>query len=723
MNRRSLACGVAALLALVHALLGFPAGAAQPETDEVNRLELNVQSVSPRVVQRDARTLTVVGELTNTGDRPISDVRARLQLGSRQANPGEMSLALSGEAPTDAQLSPFQLVIDELAPGESSPLRIEVGLRGGEGGFLLTDPGVYPMLINVNGQPAFGGPARLAALSMLLPVLETPGGGSGALGTDSPTPLSMLWPIAATPSVVSAPLEGDLVLANDDLAESMQPEGRLDALVSAAESARSTPALFSSLCFAVDPELLRTAQAMTRGYRVRSGSTTVAGKGAKVAQRWLEDLRRLVSGRCVIALPYAGADLTALGTFSPALTLAAITNDTLIADVLKVEPQTAALWQPGALTDEVLTALSEADKSVVVTDADRVRSDQPIERPVDLLTADGEPSGQRVVPTDPLISAGFNTAAPSSDAGYFSRTAAGVPTLATQDGVAAVAFRSRFDESGSGAPLLVAPPRRWNAGAAELAGMLRTLDDFARARMINPIPMTDLLEAPSTGSAPSAAGGMLTSRLPSQAAKEIGDIEDTLRDLREATSVDPAMQVEPADLLRPVRDGLLRAASTAWRSSSSAAQKAAEDARKQLDRLLDDVQVTEPGRTISLASGAAPLPVFISNELPVAIMVRIRLFNTVGLRPDEVPDLSVPANGSVTRQVPAEALRAGVFNVDVGLSTPGGTELGTPVRFKLASTQYGLITVIVTATAAGALLFLSGWRILRRVRAGRTQRV
>lgn len=721
MNRRWLACGVAALLALAHTLLGFPVSAEQPEVDESNRLELDVQTVTPRLVQKDSRTLTVLGEITNIGDRPISDVRARLQLGTRQSTTDEMVRALSGEAATDAQLSPFEVIVDELAPGESYPLRIQLDLQGGEGGFLLTDPGVYPLLINVNGQPAFGGPARLAALSMLLPVFETPGS-SGEAETGPPTPMSVLWPIAATPSIVSAPLEGDLVLANDDLAESMQPEGRLDALVSAAESARSTAGVFSSLCFAVDPELLRTAQAMTRGYRVRSGKSTVAGSGAKVAQRWLEDLRQLVSGSCVIPLPYAGADVTALGAFSPALTLSAVSNDKLITDVLKVKPQTASFWNPGALTDEVLSALSEADKSIVVTDPGRVRSDQPIDRPVKLLSADGEPSGQRVVPTDQLISMGFSVPTPSLDPGYFSRTAAGVPALATQDGVAALAFRARFDENASGAPLLVAPPRRWDARADELAGMLRTLDQFIGARMIEPIPLPDILEAPVVGSAPSAADGVLSSRLPTRVIEDIQDIEAILRDLSDATAVDPAKQVEPAELLRPVRDGALRAASTAWRSSSSKAVKAAKDAREQLDALLDDVQVTEPGRTISLASGAAPLPVFISNELPVAITVRIQLFNTVGLRPDAVGDLSVPANGSVTRQIPAEALRAGVFNVDVGLSTPGGTELGTPVRFKLASTQYGLITVIVTATAAGALLFLSGRRILRRVRAGRTER-
>ncbi|MGH3518316.1 MAG: DUF6049 family protein [Haloechinothrix sp.] len=721
MNRRALACGLAAFFTLVHALLAGQAHAEQPIAPETSRLELDVGSITPRLVEQDAETLTVIGEVTNTGDRPIADIRARLQLGIRQQTAEGLAQTLTGATATDAQFSPFQLVVDELAPGESHPLRIEVGLRGGQGDFLLTDPGVYPLLININGQPEFGGTARLAAVNLLLPVLGSPGSDDSA-EPDRPTPVSMLWPIATAPSVMSARLDGTLVTANDELAAAMQPEGRLDALVSAAESARNNPEVFTSLCFAIDPELVSTAQAMTRGYRVRTASGSVAGDGAKVAARWLAELRELVAGHCVIALPYAGADVTALGNISPELTRAAIAGDDVLARVLEVTPQTSAFWQPGALTDEVLAALTDADKSVLIAEPARLRSDEPIGEPVDVLTSDGEPSGQRMVPTDQLVSMGFGTAAPPPDLGYSSTSAAQIPALATQDGVAALAFRTRFDDNASGAPVLIAPPRRWDAGAAELAGMLRTLGDFASRRMITPAPLPELLEEPASGSAPSAAGGTLSARLPGGVADEIQDIEAAIADLRESISEDPARQVEPAELLRPVRNGLLRAASAAWRPTPGAAVTATSDARDQLDALLGEVQVTEPGRTISLASGEAPLPVVIKNDLPVAITVRIRLFNTVGLRPEPGGQVSVPAKGSVTRHVPAEALRAGVFNVDVGLTTLGGTDLGTPARFRLASTQYGLITVIVTATAAGALLLLSGRRIYRRVRASRMER-
>lgn len=716
MITRRVALGMAALVTFLHALLGAAAHAEQPTVPDSSRLELDVETVTPRILDGDETTMTVSGKLTNTGDRAISDIRARLQLGSRLAGAGEVTRALTGEVAADAQLSPFTVVVEELAPGESFPLTIEVGLRGGEGNFLLGEPGLYPLLINVNGQPAYGGTARLVAVSMLLPVFdEKASSGSRA------TPVSILWPISGPPSVAAAPLDGSLIAANESLADAMRPDGRLDALVSAAESARANPKLFASLCFAIDPEIVVAADAMTRGYRVRTPTGLVEGSGTKVAQRWLASLKELVKDACVVGLPYAGADVTALGTLSPRLTRTAVDADDVLERILQVPPQRSAFWLPGALTDEVLAALKDADKSTVLTDPSRLASTAPVERPVDLTDAEGTPTGARVVPTDRLVAMGFGAVSTAPQLGYVSRTAARVPTLATQDGIAALAFRTRFDSGASGAPLIVAPPRRWDARADELAGMLRTLTDFTDARMITPTPLPSLLSEPTTGSAPSAAGGSVTARLDERVTNAITEVEATLDDLAEFTEVDPAKQVEPDDLLRPIRYGLLRAASTTFRNSPPAAHRAAADAREQLATLLGRVQVTEPGRTISLASGAAPLPVSVTNDLPVSLTVRIRLFNTVGLRPEPVGDFTVPADRSVDRQIPAEALRAGVFNVDVGLSTPGGTDLGTPVRFKLASTQYGLITVIVTATAAGALLLLSARRIVRRVRAAKAQ--
>jgi hypothetical protein len=81
--------------------------------------------------------------------------------------------------------------------------------------------------------------------------------------------------------------------------------------------------------------------------------------------------------------------------------------------------------------------------------------------------------------------------------------------------------------------------------------------------------------------------------------------------------------------------------------------------------------------------------------------------------------MTIPAGSSINPYLPVEVTRAGRFTVDVSLSTPGGTPLGSTARLELTSTSYGPITLIITGTAAGALFLLAGLRIFRRVRAAR----
>src|SRR5699024_2729033 len=163
------------------------------------------------------------------------------------------------------------------------------------------------LLINVNGTPDFGGPARLVAANLLLPVLAVPGSGgpdgSGVPGGPEPHDLTVLWPITTRHPLVLRDVYGKpLLLADDSIAPSLAPGGRLYGLVSAAAGSLERGHLGSGLCFALDPALLSTVRRMAGGYQVRTNSGPVAGKGTENAKQWLEALRQLVKGRCVIQL-------------------------------------------------------------------------------------------------------------------------------------------------------------------------------------------------------------------------------------------------------------------------------------------------------------------------------------------------------------------------------------------------------------------------------------
>ena len=172
--------------------------------------------------------------------------------------------------------------------------------------------------MNVNGTPEFGGPARLGAVSMLMPVLAAPGKPAGHSSAGAPS-MTLLWPLTSSvPQVYAAPYGQPLVLRDDKLADEIGPDGRLNALVTAAATAvQSDSNLAKSMCFALDPDLLATVDAMSRGYQVHTDAGNVDGKGAETAKTWLASLRSLLAGRCVVALPFADADLNTVSRIRP----------------------------------------------------------------------------------------------------------------------------------------------------------------------------------------------------------------------------------------------------------------------------------------------------------------------------------------------------------------------------------------------------------------------
>ncbi|SNR27682.1 hypothetical protein SAMN06265360_101104 [Haloechinothrix alba] len=726
-RHRAAALLLAAGFLLAQALLGQAASTAQPLHVEQERLALDVEHVAPRVVTAGSETLTVTATLTNIGDRTINDLRVRVQLGVQQRGVEDVRTAITGAARTDAQASPFEEVVGLLEPGESTPVTVSVPI-GSQGtaepdALELVEEGLYPLLVNVNGQPEYGGPARLAAFSMVLPVLDPPGGETTERAGRA-RPVSMLWPIAAPSSVVDESLDNELVLADEELAESMSPGGRLHDLVSAAPGAEDDPGLARSVCFAIDPELVAVADAMTEGYRVGddggSGST-VAGDGAEDADQWLQRLRDMVEDRCVLPMPYGNSDPTVLAGPLPELAQAAVDNTDMLEEHLGTPVQAEAFWPHGAVTGDTLRALDEAGATTVFAGQSDVNASGDFDSPTELSASEGVDPRMRAIPTDELTALGFTEQEPANQGPFTVRTAQGRPATAAQNALAALVFRTLPGERGGAEPLVLAPPRTWQPSAAELGRLGDVLDLLVERGMVALEPMSDVLDADTSGHArPAAATSGLATYLPVGLVQEINNLASVINDLDAAMSMDTPTQVAPSELLRPLRSGLLRATSARAQEDPAEAERAVAKVSSELDRLRDMVRVENPGRTISMASETSPLPVVVRNELPVEVTVRIGLHNTIGVQPEPVSDLTMPANTSYTQQIPATALRAGRFSVDVTLSTPGGTDLGEPARLELASTQYGAITVIVTASAAGALLLLAGHRIYRRVRSGDT---
>ena len=104
------------------------------------------------------------------------------------------------------------------------------------------------------------------------------------------------------------------LLTDDELATSLAPDGRLGGLVAALGTAPVGSPTRNATCLAIDPDLVETAVAMRSGYQVvgAGGAPPTPGAGAEVAGRWVDSLIAAARGGCVLALPFADADLVAL---------------------------------------------------------------------------------------------------------------------------------------------------------------------------------------------------------------------------------------------------------------------------------------------------------------------------------------------------------------------------------------------------------------------------
>ncbi|MCG8917977.1 DUF6049 family protein [Actinokineospora sp. PR83] len=705
--------GLVVLAAVLAALVvPLPSAAAQ----QPGRLRVDLDQLLPRVVDAAAQAITVTGKITNTGDRNVEKIEARLQRGAVLDTESALRGALNDPQKTDAVNRPqvsstFQPISDRLDPGESASFSISVPLGADKGALKLDRPGVYPVALNFNGDPEFGRTERVGALSTLLPVLSVPGGGA-VTPPAAPSRLTVLWPLVDDrPRRVQTPLDGTPPVFSDDGLSSSVSGGRLFNLVDAVQrAARSNASMLRSLCFAVDPDLLESVQVMTTGYRVRTADgRLVDGSGGRAAQLWLDRVKELTRGQCVVALPYADADLAALSRAgATGLQANALDVAVQVETALGTKPLAGVVWpESGTLDARTLGDLAKLRRTTVLVDSGKLRdtSGAAPHRLADNLNA---------VPYDQLIANSLSPRTTGDDSG--------VKTSSVQNGLATLVFRAAF-QAVPGQVELVAPPRRWNASGAELTVFLQAIESLEAQGYLDTLGLQSLVDGTEQGQAAGVdySAADTAAELPSSAVATVAQVDAMQRELTSTVLFEDDTQlVQPDALVQPLRAGLIRASSAAWRSTPERAGAATDEVSNQMSALLSQVTVTDPGRPLSLASADSPIPVYITNWLPVKVQARINLGSTPGLKPEQQIVVQIPAKASLPRYLPAEVTRSGRFSVDIWLTTEQGTRLGGTSRVELNSTSYGSITLAVTFLAAGVLVLLVGLRLFRRIRARRT---
>ncbi|WP_277676160.1 DUF6049 family protein [Saccharopolyspora rectivirgula] len=701
--RALLAVLAAALLATLVALPAPPARA-----QDGTRIELDVTNVTPGVVQGNSPPEVVItGVLTNTTGQTITGLEGRVQRGNPVTTEPDTQRAMRGNTPI-VTTPYFRPIADRLAPGQQLPVELRIPLAG-PNSLQITEPGIYPLLVNVNGAPEGGSRARIAEEQFLLPVLAPPGGAPAK--PSKPTPFSMLVPIADYPHLELEALPGSrAVLTDDELSASIAPGGRLYELVQGvADNVGSGSPMGNAICFAIDPDLLITVRAMRDGYLVRQpDGSTVEGIGSDAAELWLNKLRDATKGRCVISLPYADADVVALQHAGlPDLVQGAMDGTALVRDILGVEPRPALWPAEGALDDDTAASLPENIDTVLVDPASTSHpagSLQPARVRGQDLTA---------VPLDPLLTAAADPLhATAGEVAELSPPNSG--SAATQNVLGALAFRAGLGQLPD-SPSVLAPPRRWNVSGEELRALFDGVRQLVDAGYLAP---TSLPAADPAGPAeveltyPASAEA---SEVVKPVLKELAAQNFKVGDLYRSSRRDRATNVDPGRVTTPMRNGLLHAASSAWRGAPDGARRWIRIGTTAVEGVLNRVRVEEFSGQITLTANNSPIPLTVVNDLPITVRLVLDVSRVPGVEIDEFGGdlLSIPPNSKRQFWLTTTVHRAGKFNIDVTARTEAGTQFGTMRRLQVQSSAYGQLIPVLTGVAGGLLVVLSAARIYR----------
>jgi hypothetical protein len=733
-----LAAGLLAALVLPAAL---PSVAAA-EPGDGGFLRVRVDGVTPDVVTTSSEpTVTVTGTVTNVGDRPVRDVVARLEHSPAITTSAELRTSLAGTTTAFDAVGDFATVATELGRGQAANFSFTVALRSGPPQSLGIDgPGVYPLLVNVNGTPDYGAPARLDEGRFLLPVTGVPAAAASdntladvtPPDTTRPVAVTMLWPLADKPRLAPGVPggAGQVRLMNDDLAVSLAPGGRLDTLVSAAEFALSPSAidpvagLDRTLCLAVDPDLLVTVNAMTAGYLVADaadglGAAAHPGTGQAAATAWLDRLRGLARRMCVTATPYAQADLGALHRVGdPGLSQAATTSAGEIVDKILGVTSTrgVTVLGDGPLTAPAFDLLNAEGGTVAISpgSADTDLTPRRLSQTVVVAPFDPAVGGA-------LAGMGTDPAVP----GYLDETLSvpvdhDSPAARRQDAVAAVLWRALRPDAEPRTEILM-PPARWSPQPDDARALVSALANAARAGLILPRPLAAVItEAAAT---PPVQGE--TPDLPTDVPGRFDDdVVGTVTaatnrqwQLNAALTTDPRTGLTGLQYTAPLREDMLRALSQtepADRRNEIARQRLSVTA-KTIEDLFGAGTIVNPGDSYTLATERSALPLALRNDLAVPIRVRLQVDAPPGMGVTDVGEQELPP-GYLPLRVPVELRVTQRVAVDVTLRTPDGVQLGEPVRLSVHSNAYGKVLFALTLSGGVVLALLVGRRLYHRFR-------
>lgn len=748
-------------------------------------LRFAVSSVSPSVVTSTAgNILTIRGAVTNITDQPVSDLIYRLQRGPKLTSSKALAHEIAIPSQVEMADGEFRTFGNPIGAGKSISFAVAGWIAGGlPTGLQITEPGVYPVMVNVNGTIDVDGvptQKRLGELHLLVTVASMPSTAT-ATGTQQPAskgpttkvvkavPMGFLWPVTSRPH---RGVNG--VFLDDSLAKDVAPGGvlatRLDAL--AASGLPATNALL-----AIDPMLLNELDAMAKGYRVLApntvqapltrtppenprpstnnsaaaaasagGSTsgagtaatgtvttvstpstpepnTVAGTGGPAAEAFLQRLRTLAKSSKVLVLPYSNPDTVAItraGMGSALTGLVATGRSTAVRVLGRTNLVTSVALPPDALVDPAtVQQYATAGYTSMMLAGSSVTGDT-IKAGVGTI-ATGRGSVSALLDDSALQPLLTEVLTPSpATAPSSGLTAVQTGAQALNTAVATIAQRAI---DGDDRPIVRVPDSTIDTGGLDdLGGAVAALSGAGMVQAASPTALTTrTTDRPSvTPTFPAAAENRLLS------ADYLSRLAGTRQDVGSAAhAIDTAHSSTAATLMKSLSAAVQPLTSAALRIDRSVGEATLTTIKATVQYLMSGVTIRPTAGSYTLASADSPLVLTVSNTLPYPVLIKVRIDGgqQVGLVATSAAEpVALQPGQSEGIKVAVKVSRAGTFVVQAQLTGPDGRAWGASVPLPIRSSAYGALTIILISVAGGLLLLMVVLRIWQRWRE-RTKRL
>ncbi|MDQ0600474.1 hypothetical protein QF037_004819 [Streptomyces canus] len=681
---------------LLAGLLQLPAAAPAAAASGSSTVAVALDTLTPSA-PTDGDTLTVSGTVTNNGKQAVTDAQVDLRVGP--------TIGTRSQIDTVDKRTDFQPGLDgrivggkyikkftKLTPGVAQDFSISVPVDELD----LGSAGVYQLGVSLTGETSAQQWQQVLGIQRTFLPWQPE-------DADTKTKTTVLWPLVSTVHMTAETGSNEQqtpVFLNDDLAKEISPGGRLEQLLSLGKELDVT--------WVIDPDLLASVDAMTRAYRVESGSTTVAGTHQRVAMAWLAELQEAVTDREVVALPFADPDLASLAhngtTVTGSLNHLKEATDAVantVEPILHVTPTTDFAWPvEGAIDPSIVKVATSAGADKVITRSDSLEETGGLTYTPSAARPIG--GGTTAVVADARLSTAFQG----------DLTKASATTLAVQKFLASSLALNA--QTGKQRSIVVAPQRMATASQARaMAEAVSALQDgnWSQAQGLTSAaaakPDTSATtRVPSASAYPSS---LRKRELPKAAFEQIATTQDKLARFK-------VILTDSSRVVTPFGRAMNREMSTAWRGRAAEANRYRNAVELYLNSLVSQVKLIDKSET-KLSGRSATIPVTVQNNLVQGVEhLVLRLSTTSPTRlkigDGEYQEKQVAVSGGHSQSVKftTSAQANGKTTVTAQLFTEDGQAYGDPVQFDVKVTEF-TATVMLVIGGGFLLLVLAGFRM------------